>query len=166
MPSPRLMAMLTCGKQNLERVRIPYRGVPFTRDCHYQCWMACIATKDGRGGSLYCAIVWAMKGVGGVPRHGGLSRIIALYLVQRSRTERTSCKSQTVADRGRTMRLANWSLQDILLLLVVCARINRPFILPARLHCRTVSTLLHDYWAIYYPPPRHSFCVPYTLQYW
>ena len=28
-----------------------------------------------------------------------------------------------------------WPLQDIVLLLVVCARVNRPFILPARLHC-------------------------------
>ena len=34
----------------------------FTRDCHYQYCMACIAIHDSRGGTLYCAIVWAMKG--------------------------------------------------------------------------------------------------------
>ena len=44
-----------------------------------------------------------------------------------------------------------WPLQDIISRLVVCARINRPFILPARLHC-TVAILLHDYWAIYDSP--------------
>jgi len=51
-----------------------------------------------------------------------------------------------------------WPLQDIVLLLYVCARINRPFFLPARLHCpycfNTIARLLlHVYWAIYNPPP-------------
>jgi len=39
-----------------------------------------------------------------------------------------------------------WPLQDILLLVVVCARINHPFILPARVHCphccNTIARLL------------------------
>jgi len=39
-----------------------------------------------------------------------------------------------------------WPLQDIVLLLVVCARINRSFILPDRLHCphgcNTIARLL------------------------
>jgi len=38
---------------------------------------------------------------------------------------------QSIASNGYQV----WPLQDILLLLVVCARVNRPFILPARLHC-------------------------------
>jgi len=46
-----------------------------------------------------------------------------------------------------------WPSEDIVLLLVVCARINRPFILPARLHCPHVAIPLHGYWAIYDPPP-------------
>jgi len=39
-----------------------------------------------------------------------------------------------------------WPLQDIVLLLVVCARVNHHYILPARLHCphccNTIARLL------------------------
>ena len=45
-------------------------GLAFTRYCHYQCCVACIAIKDGRGVTLICAIVWAMKGAGGCPNKG------------------------------------------------------------------------------------------------
>jgi len=51
--------------------------------------------------------------------------------------------------RGRDCvkrQVSAWPLQDVLLLLVVCARINRPFILPAHLHCphcrNTIARLL------------------------
>jgi len=59
-------------------------------------------------------------------------------------------------------------LQDILLLRVVCARINRLFIPPAHPHCpqhccNTIAQLLGD---IRPPPPRPPLCMPYTIQYW
>jgi len=48
------------------------------------------------------------------------------------------------ADAGFT--LEHWPLQDIVVFLVVCTRINRPFVLPARLHCphccNTIARLL------------------------
>ena len=54
-------------------------------------------------------------------------------------------------------RPATWPLQDILVLRVVCARINCPFILPARLHCphccNTIARLLGNI----RPPPSNSF---------
>jgi len=60
---------------------------------------------------------------------------------------------------------ACWPLQDNLLLLVVCARINRPFLLPARLHCphccNTIARLLGNI-----RPPTRPLCVfhtPYTI---
>ena len=37
--------------------------------------------------------------------------------------------------KAQTRPSVTWPLQDIVLLLVVCARVDRPFILPARLHC-------------------------------
>jgi len=66
----------------------------FARYCHYQHCMACIATKDGRGERLYCAIVWAMKGASGVPKRRECLRIMVSILVQRPRTKRISCKGQ------------------------------------------------------------------------
>jgi len=56
--------------------------------------MPYIAIKDGRGETLYCAIVWAMKVGGGVPKQRGCLRVIVLILVQRPRTKRISCKGQ------------------------------------------------------------------------
>jgi len=41
-----------------------------TRYRHYQYCMACIAIKDCRGETLYCAIVRAMKGGGGAQTRG------------------------------------------------------------------------------------------------
>jgi len=52
--------------------------VAFTRYRHYQYCMACIAIKDCRGGTLYCAIVWAMKG-GGQTRGLFANNSIDLY---------------------------------------------------------------------------------------
>jgi len=109
--------------------------------------MAGIAIQDGRGDIQYCAIVWAMEGWGGVPKQRGCLQIIVLIPVQRPRTERISCKDHAPSrfrDAGRGARL--WPLHDIVLLLVVCARVNRLFILPARLHrphcCNTIARLL------------------------
>jgi len=54
----------------------PAWGLAFTRYCHYQYGMYC--DKELSGGPLYCAIVWAMKGVGrgggggGAPKRGGV----------------------------------------------------------------------------------------------
>jgi len=84
----------------------PNPNLPFTRYRHYQYGMACIAINDGRGETLYCAIVWAMKGVGGVPKPGGCLRRIVLYLGQRSRTERISCKGLTRRRDGAAGLLA------------------------------------------------------------
>ena len=65
-----------------------------------------------------------------------------------------------------TVWLRHWPLQDILLVQVVRARTNCPFILPARLIAHTVAMLLHDYWAIHALPPRPPFCMLYTEQDW
>jgi len=55
--------------------RAPCHGSAFTRYCHYQYCMAGIATQDGRGEKLYCAVVWAMKGGGGgVPNNRGVCK--------------------------------------------------------------------------------------------
>jgi len=70
-------------------------GLTFTRYCHSQYCKASIAIQDGRGGTLYCAIVWAMKGWSGVPKQGGCLRIIVLILVYRHRTKRIYCKGQS-----------------------------------------------------------------------
>jgi len=50
----------------------------------------------------------------------------------------TQMRSTTHSSRSRPVEDelgSTWPLQDIILLLIVCARVNRPFILPARLHC-------------------------------
>jgi len=44
--------------------------------------MACTVIKDGRRETLYCAIVYAMKGGGGVPKQRKCLRIIVLILVK------------------------------------------------------------------------------------
>ena len=46
-----------------------------------------------------------------------------------------------------------WPLQDIVSLLVDCARVNRPFIFRPACIAHSVAILLHDYWAIYDPAP-------------
>jgi len=51
----------------------PYE-LAFTRYCHSQYCMACIAIQDGRGGTLHCAIAWAMKGRVGCPTEGGVCK--------------------------------------------------------------------------------------------
>jgi len=54
-----------------------------------------------------------------------------------------SCKEHVFSIGARA---GGWPLEDIILLLVVCARINRSFILPVRLHfphcCNTIARLL------------------------
>jgi len=54
-----------------------------------------------------------------------------------------------------------WPLQDIRLLIVVCARIHHPVILPACLHCphccNTIARLLGNIW-----PPSTSFWICHT----
>jgi len=44
------------------------RELAFTRYCHRQYCAVYIAITGGRGETLYCAIVWAMTGWGGVPK--------------------------------------------------------------------------------------------------
>jgi len=41
----------------------------------------------------------------------------------------------------------------------------RSFLLPTCI-AHTVAIRLHDYCAVYDPPPRPPFCMPYTIQYW
>jgi len=60
-------------------VRLVYAGsertgsyLVFSRYCHYQYCIACIAIQGGRGWTLDCAIVLAMKGGNGVPKQGGV----------------------------------------------------------------------------------------------
>jgi len=47
-----------------------------------------------RGGTLHCAIVWAMKGRGGVPKQGGSLQISVLIRIHGPRAKRISFKSQ------------------------------------------------------------------------
>jgi len=73
--------------------------------------------------------------------------------------------TRMVSGMAREGRPTTWPLQYVALLLVVCAWINRPFILPARLHCphcfNTIARLL----GIIRPPPDPSFVwhTPYNI---
>jgi len=59
-------------------------------------------------------------------------------------------------------RVSIWPLQDIRLLRVVCARINRPCIPPAHLKRR----YLHTYWAYTTPLDLPLVCLtPYNMVY-
>jgi len=57
-------------------------------------------------------------------------------------------------------------LQDILLLRVVCARINRPFIPRAHLYCPQCCQYCCTTIGRYKTPLRSPLCMPYTIQYW
>jgi len=67
---------------------------------------------------------------------------------------------------GRRRRPGLWFLQDTGLLLYVCARINRPFFLPARLHCPHCCNTIARPLGNTQPPTRIPLCMPYTIQYW
>jgi len=106
-----------------------------------------IATKGVWGGILYCATAWAMgRGTNTCP------------------PSRSSGHS-ACAGQGN----AHLPLHDIVSLLIVCARINLPFILAARLHClqccSTIARLLGNIYITPHPPPP-PLCMPYTIQYW
>jgi len=63
---------------------------------------------------------------------------------------------------GLTRRLAtqtpkDWLLQEIVLLLVVCARINRPFLFSARLHCPHFCNAIARLLGNIRPPPTPPF---------
>jgi len=55
--------------------------------------------------------------------------------------------------RAQRISAMSWPLQDSVILLVVFARINRPFIISAACIAHTVAILLHSYRAIYDPLP-------------
>ena len=55
------------------------------------------------------------------------------------------------------------ALQDIVVLLVVCARINRPFILPYPLHCPHCCNTIARLMGNIRPPLQPPFCMPYTI---
>jgi len=59
-----------------------------------------------------------------------------------------------------------WPSKYVVLHLYVWARINRPFFLPAHLHCphccNTIARLLGNI----QPPTRTPLCAPYTIQHW
>ena len=62
------------------------------------------------------------------------------------------CHAHLGVGRGDTQTgyesVQRWPLQDIRLLRVVCARINRPFITPSTCIAHTVAILLPDFWAL------------------
>jgi len=60
-------------------------GLAFTRYCHCQYCVVCIAITGGRGQTLCCAIVCAMTGWGGVPNQRVRTRRIVLIRAQRPR---------------------------------------------------------------------------------
>jgi len=89
----------------------PLYRLAFTWYCHYQNCMANIETKGGWGETLYCAIVWAVKGWSGVRKRGSCLRIIVFILVHRPRTKRISCKGQsTDSTPFSETNLPFWSL--------------------------------------------------------
>jgi len=96
-----------------------------------------------------------------------MNRIRYFFLRSAYSTCRTYSQAMHSRPHGVGYKYAalNWPLKGILLLLVVCARINRPFILSARLHCpdccKTIARLLGSI-----RPPRPSFCMPHTIQYY
>jgi len=67
-------------------------------------------------------------------------------------SQTNSCKC--LAARCFCLKASSPSLHKILLHFEPCVHeFNRPFILPARLHCPHVAILLHGYWEIDDPPP-------------
>jgi len=59
------------------------QNLAFARYCHCQYCMVYIAITEGRGEILYCAIVWAMTGRGGVPKQRVGAQRIVLIRAQR-----------------------------------------------------------------------------------
>jgi hypothetical protein len=66
----------------------------FTRYCHYQDCMACIAINGGRKKTICYAIVWAMKGGRGVPKHRGCLQRMLMIRARKPRLKRISCTGQ------------------------------------------------------------------------
>jgi len=73
------------------------RRLAFTRYCHCQYCVVCIAITGGRGETLCCAIVCAMTGWGGVPNQRVRTRRIVLIRAQRPRHKTISCLGQSAA---------------------------------------------------------------------
>jgi len=75
----------------------------FTRCCHDHYCMACIATKDGREETLYCAIVWAMKGGGGAQTRGVFANYSIDFCIKASNSTNILLRSRghlVVGQRG------------------------------------------------------------------
>jgi len=70
------------------------RVVAFTRYCHCQYCVVYIAITRCRGQTLYCAIVWAMTGWGGVPTQRVGAQRIVLIRAQRPINKTLSCIGQ------------------------------------------------------------------------
>ena len=71
----------------------------FTRYCYCQYCVVYIAIAGGRGGTLYCAIVWATTGGGRVSKEKVGGQAIALVRAKNPRNKTISCIGQSV--RGR-----------------------------------------------------------------
>jgi len=75
--------------------RLEGGGLAFTRYCHCKYCVVYIAIMGGRG-RLYCAIVWAMTGWGGVPKQRVGAQRIVLIRAQRPRNKTISFIGQGV----------------------------------------------------------------------
>jgi len=70
------------------------RGLAFTRHCHHRYCMVYIAIKGGRGETIHCAKMCAMKGGGGVPKQRWCWQRISLIRAHAPRSKTLSCKGQ------------------------------------------------------------------------
>jgi len=69
-------------------------NLAFTRDFHHQHRMVYIAIKWGRGETIYCAIVCAVKGGSGVPKQRWHWQIASLIRAHTPQSKTISCKGQ------------------------------------------------------------------------
>ena len=67
-----------------------------SRYCHCQYCTASIAIKAGREETVYCAIVWAMKGWGGVPKQGGVFANKSIDSWTKVSNKTISCEGQAI----------------------------------------------------------------------
>jgi len=76
---------------------IASRGLAFTQCCHSLYCMAYIAMHGGRGETIYCANVCAMKGGSGVPRQRRSLQSIVLIRAHKPQNKPISRKGQPAA---------------------------------------------------------------------
>ena len=88
------------------------KNLAFTRYCNCQYCVVCIAITGGRGETLYCAIVRAMTGWGGVPKQRVGAQRIVLIRAQTPRNKTMSCIGQRPSDEPESSRRRAHKIAD------------------------------------------------------